>query len=209
MGGELGRRLFGVVMLLSVAGCSAPVLVSASNRDSSYQQKITRVLVTTSFRAPDLSATQNEGFVRASEIRQSLAAAWGPLGVSFEIVDLNSKQDVAAGSATRFTPLKSGQEAAVEAAVEAAARFAPQQILELTLKSYTLYKYVVDAYTVDASLTDVATKRRVWRSSVEFKGIMESGRIRHSGFGGAISHQNDADDLVQALTAKLKADGLL
>ncbi len=44
---------------------------------------------------------------------------------------------------------------------------------------------------------------------MEFKGIMESGRMRHSGLGGAVSHQNDANDLVQALTAKLKADGLL
>src|SRR5262249_50549642 len=135
MGGALGRRLFGAAVLASVAGCSAPVEISASNRDCAYQKKITRVLVTTALRAPDLSATQNEGFVRASEIRQSVAAAWGPLGVSFEVVDLNSGQG----------------------AVEAAARFAPQQVLALTLKGYRLYSYVVDAYTVDASLTDVAT----------------------------------------------------
>ena len=32
--------------------------------------------------------------------------------------------------------------------------------------------------------------------------------MRHSGLGGSISHQNDADDLVRTLTAKLKADGL-
>jgi hypothetical protein len=181
MRAALGRRLFGTMMLASVAGCSAPVEVS------SYQQKITRVLITTALRAPDLSARQNEGFVRADEIRQSLAAAWGPLGVSFEVVDLNSGQGVAA----------------------AAAQFAPQQILALTLQGYGLYKFVVDSYTVDASLTDVSTKRRVWRAAMEFKGIMESGRMRHSGLGGAISHQNDANDLVQALTAKLKADRLL
>jgi hypothetical protein len=187
MRAALGRRLFGTMMLASVAGCSAPVEVSGTNRDSSYQQKITRVLITTALRAPDLSARQNEGFVRADEIRQSLAAAWGPLGVSFEIVDLNSGQGVAA----------------------AAAQFAPQQILALTLQGYGLYKFVVDSYTVDASLTDVSTKRRVWRAAVEFKGIMESGRMRHSGLGGAVSHQNDANDLVQALTAKLKADRLL
>ncbi len=141
MRGVLDRRLFGAMMLASVAGCSAPVEVSGTNRDSSYQQKITRVLVTTNLRAPDLSARQNEGFVRADEIRQSLAAAWGPLGVSFEVVDLNSGQGVAA----------------------AAAQFAPQQILALTLQGYGLYKFVVDSYTVDASLTDVSTKRRVWR----------------------------------------------
>jgi len=187
MRAALGRRLFGTMMLASVAGCSAPVEVSGTNRDSSYQQKITRVLITTALRAPDLSARQNEGFVRADEIRQSLAAAWGPLGVAFEVVDLNSGQGVAA----------------------AAAQFAPQQILALTLQGYGLYKFVVDSYTVDASLTDVSTKRRVWRAAMEFKGIMESGRMRHSGLGGAISHQNDANDLVQALTAKLKADRLL
>jgi hypothetical protein len=187
MRGALGRRLFGTMVLASVAGCSAPVGISQSNKDSSYQKKITRVLVTTALRAPDLSPTQNEGFVKASEIRQSLAAAWGPLGVSFEVVDLNSGQG----------------------AVDAAARFAPQQVLALTLQGYRLYSFVVDAYTVDASLTDVSTNRRVWRTSVQFRGMEQSGRIRHSGLGGAISHQNDADDLVQALTAKLKADGLL
>ena len=186
MRGVLGRRLIGT-MMLAVAGCSAPVEISGTNRDSSYQQKIARVLVTTNLRAPDLSARQNEGFVRADEIRQSLAAAWGPLGVSFEVVDLNSGQGAAA----------------------AAAQFGPQQILALTLQRYRLYSFVVDAYTVDASLTDVSTKKRVWRGAVQFRGMEESGRMRHSGMGGAISHQNDANDLVQALTAKLKADGLL
>jgi hypothetical protein len=173
--------------LAALGGCSSPVEISGTNRDSSYQKKITCVLVATALRAPNLSPTQNEGFVRASEIRQSLAAAWGPLGVSFEVVDLNSGQ----------------------AAAEAMAGLAPQQILALTLQDYRLYSYVVDAYTVDASLTDIPTKRRIWRSSVRFNGMEESGRIRHSGFGGAISHQNDANDLVQALTTKLKADGLL
>jgi len=174
------------MMLASVAGCSAPVEVSGSNRDSSYQKKLTRVLVTTALRAPDLSPTQNEGFVRAREIGQSLAA-WEPLGVAVEVVDLTSGQGAA----------------------EAEARLAPQQILALTLKGYRLYSYVVDAYAVDASLIDVSTRKRVWRSSVQFQGMAESGRIRHSGLGGAISHQNDADDLARALTAKLKADGLL
>jgi hypothetical protein len=175
------------MMLASVAGCSAQVEIGESNKDSSYQKKIARVLVTTALRMPNLSATQNEGFVRASEIRQSLAAAWGPLGVSFEVVDLNSGQGTAA----------------------AVAQFAPQQILSLTLEGVRLYKFVVDAYRVDASLLDVSTNRRIWRTIVRFRGMEDSGRIRHSGLGGAISHQNDADDLVQALTAKLKADGLL
>jgi len=112
------------MMLASVAGCSAPVEISGTNRDSSYQQKLTRVLVTTNLHAPDLSARQNEGFVRADEIRQSLAAAWRPLGVSFEVVDLNAGEGAAA----------------------AAAQFAPQQILALTLQGYQLYKFVVDAY---------------------------------------------------------------
>ncbi|TAJ28968.1 MAG: hypothetical protein EPO67_15740 [Reyranella sp.] len=174
-------------MIGSAAGCSAPVGIEASNRDASYQKKITRVLVTVSIRSPDLSPTQNEGFVRAAEIRQSLTAAWGPSGVAVEVIDLAAGQSAGA----------------------AVASFAPQQILSLTLQAYQLYRYVVDAYTVDASLLDVATNRRVWRTTVQFRGLVESGRIRHSGLGGAISHQNDADDLAQALTAKLKTDGLL
>ena len=107
MRAALVRRLFGTMVLASLAGCSAPVEISATNGDSSYQQKITRVLVTTVLRAPDLSARQNEGFVRADEIRQSLAAAWGPLGVSFEVVDLNSGQGAAAAAAAQFAPRKS------------------------------------------------------------------------------------------------------
>jgi hypothetical protein len=182
----LGRRLFGTMLLVSMAGCAAPVEVKGSNRDPAYQGKITRVLVTTELRAPGLKATQNEGFVRAFEIRESLAAAWGPLGVSFIVVDLADGQGAAE-----------------------VAQFAPQQLLALTLKGHRLYSYVVDAYDVDASLTDVSTKRRVWRGSMRFNGMQESGRMRHSGLGGAISHQNDANDLVQALTAKLKSDGLL
>ncbi|CAN5905494.1 hypothetical protein BH11PSE3_BH11PSE3_33470 [soil metagenome] len=187
MQGQLGRRAFGGMVLASVAGCSAAVGVGESNKDSSYQKKITRVLVTTALRAPDLSDRQNEGFVRASEISQSLAAAWGPLGVTFEVVDLNSGQGTA----------------------EAIARFAPLQILSLTLKGYQLYKFVVDAYDVDVSLLDVPTNRRIYRTTLNILGFAQSGRMRHSGLGGAISHQNDANDLVAVLTPKLKADGLL
>lgn len=179
------RRVFiGTLLFGLIAGCSAPVQVTASNRDSSYQGKITRVLVVTSLQVPHLSAAQNEGFVRIPEIRQALNASWGPLGIPFEITDKASMAAVAA-------------------------RFAPQQILTLYVEGGTLYQGVLDSYTVDASLLDVSTDRRVWRTKVLFNSMTESGRIRHNGFGGSISHQIDADDLARALTEKLKADKLL
>lgn len=183
----LGRAFFGMLVVGLLVGCSAPVQVGASNREPSYQGKITRVLVVTSLRAPGLNATQNEGFVRASEIRQSLNATWSPLGVALEVIDM----DPSPGMPEQRT------------------QFAPQQILTLAVEGYTLYQRVVDSYAVDASLYEVSTGKRVWRGKVYFRGMEDSGRIRHNGFGGAISHQNDADDLVRELTAKLKADKLL
>lgn len=180
----LGRVFFGVLLFGLIAGCSAPVQVTGSNRDSSYQGKITRVLVVTSLRAPNLTALQNEGFVRVSEIRQALNAAWGPLGIPFEITDKDS-------------------------AATATAQFAPKQILTLSVEGGTLYQGVTDSYVVDAGLLDVSTDKRVWRTKVLFNSMTDSGRVRHNGFGGAISHQNDADDLVRGLTEKLKADKLL
>lgn len=183
----LGRAFFGMLVVGLLVGCSPPVQVGASNREPSYQGKITRVLVVTSLRAPGLNATQNEGFVRASEIRQSLNATWSPLGVALEVIDM----DPSPGMPEQRT------------------QFAPQQILTLAVEGYTLYRRVVDSYAVDASLYEVSTGKRVWRGKVYFRGMEDSGRIRHNGFGGAISHQNDADDLVRELTAKLKADKLL
>lgn len=178
------RAFFGALLLGLMAGCSAPVQVTASNRDSSYQGKITRVLVVTSLQVAHLSTLQNEGFVRISEIRQALNATWGPLGIPFEITDRSSM-------------------------AEATARFAPQQVLTLSVEGGTLYQGVLDSYTVDAALLDVSTDKRIWRTKVLFNSMTESGRIRHNGFGGSISHQIDADDLVRALTEKLKADRLL
>ncbi len=169
-----------------MAGCSAPVEISGTNRDSSYQQKITRVLVTTALRAPDLSARQNEGFVRADEMTK---ASPQPGRRSAFPSRLSISMPAKARPRRR--------------------RGSPSADPGSDARAISSTKFVVDAYTVDASLTDVSTQRRVWRGAVQFKGIMESGRMRHSGLGGTISHQNDADDLVRTLTAKLKADGLL
>lgn len=178
----LGRRLLVSAMLASIAGCSAPVEIEKSNKDASYNKKIVSVLVIMAMRTTKLTAGQNDTFVTASELKQSLAAAWAPLGISFEVVDLN------AGQSTVTTSM----------------RVPPQQFLTLKLEHITLASTAVVSFAIDASLTDVSTKRRVWRTSVQFNNWTESGRVRGTG-----SNQNDADDLARVLTAKLKEDGLL
>ncbi len=188
----VSRLFVFVIVVVSFAGCSEAVKVSAVNRDASYQTKLTRVLITTKLYMPSLSERQNAGFFRASELRQALTEKWTPLGIGFEIVDFNPATDQ-----ERVT-------------AENAARFGAQQVLAAAVTSTRLYQgSVVDDYNVDVSIYDLATKKRVWRAAVAFGGMAESGRIRHNGFGGAISHQNDANEFVDALTAKLKASGLL
>lgn len=188
----VSRFFLFLIVLGALAGCSEPVKVSAVNQDASYQKKITRVLITTKLYMPSLSERQNAGFFRASELKQALTEKWTPLGIEFEIVDFNPATD---------------QE---KVAAESAARFGAQQVLAVAVTSTRLYQgRVVDDYEVDVSIYDLATNKRVWRAAVAFGGMAESGRIRHNGFGGAISHQNDANEFVDALTAKLKASGLL
>ena len=133
-------------------------------------------------------------YFHPSELQQSLTAKWSPLGVTWQVVDFDAVTDKK------------------KALVDAVESFAPTQVLELHTASFQLIGgviRVVDGYTVDVSLTDLAEKKRVWRSTIEFRSFAASGRLRNGPAGSAIPHQEDANELVDALTAKLRGDGLL
>lgn len=178
-----------------LAGCSSPVGGGPTNKDQGYHQKISRILIATAFRGQLLTARQANVFIRPAELQKSLTAKWSPLGITWQTVDLDAVTDKP------------------KALADAIASFNPTQVLELKTTIYALVGggifEVVDGYNVDASLVDLATKKRVWRSVIEFRPFARGGRGRTGPAAMALSHQDDADDLIDTLTAKLKADGLL
>ncbi len=191
----LRRCLLLGVAIAPVTACSAPVAMGESNKDPAYQRKLDRVLVTVAFRSRLLDDKQNATFMRAQELKQSFAAKWAPLGVSVETLDLDSASDPA------------------KALADAIASFGPTQVMELKVTTWntksSLVITVVDGYAVDVSILDPGTKKRVWRATVDFGEASRSGRLRRNLDGSDRSHQSDADDFVDVLTIKLKAEGLL
>lgn len=188
------RTLLLVAATLALSGCAPPVSMGESNKSATYQRKIGRILVARAFDTPLVTEKQSNVFIRADELQQSLTAKWSPLGVTWQVVDIE-----------RTTDRKKAMD-------EAIASFAPTELIELQTKSVRIigsFFRVVDGYVVDASLVDVGEKKRVWRTEIEFKPFATGGRMRNGAAGSAIGHQDDANDLVDALTAKLKADGLL
>jgi hypothetical protein len=180
--------------MLGLAACAPPVSTGVSNKSDAYQHKISRVLVAKAFNTPLLTEKQANVFISAEELQQSLAAKWLPLGVTWQVVDIDATTEKK------------------KALDDATTSFAPTEILTLVTKSVRIigsFIRVVDGYGVDASLSDVSEKKRVWRTEVEFKPFASGGRMRHGFAGSAIPHQDDANDLIDALTAKLKSDGML
>jgi hypothetical protein len=189
--------LFGLVCGAAITGaCGTPVELTGSNKDRNYQSTLSRVLVTKAFFLPDMSDTHRNAFIRTSELQKSLEASWGPLGVSVEVVDLDRTRD-------RRTVVN-----------DATATFHPTHQLNLTTTEWhkassLVVANVVTSYAVDASLVDVATGKRVWRATLAFQNAAVGGRWRNGPTGAARPHEDDANDLVALLTARLKADGLL
>jgi len=184
----LRRRSIVGGLALALAGCSAPVAVTQSNRDANYHQKLGRVVVAVALHHFGLNDGQNATFVKASELQQSFTSRWAPLGLSVVALDVYGRP---------------------QALAEAVTQSGAQQVLELKLAGYQLASYVVDGYSVDAGLLDVASQKRVWRAIVDFRDFATAGRLRTGAFGKPIGHQQEADELVDTLTVKLKADGLL
>jgi hypothetical protein len=190
------RRLLVVGPVATVlAGCSAPVSLTQWNSDGDYRQKLSRVLVTTTFFDGRMTATQRGAIIRPEELQRSLAAKWGPLGISFEVVAFDAANDRA------------------KATADATASFTPSQIMVLRTTDWETASSplvsVINGYSIEVGIFDVTSKKSVWRGVVEFKEFSRGGRVRNGPLGKEISHQNDADDFVDVLTARLKADGLI
>jgi hypothetical protein len=190
-----GSRILGEVVVvlagLLLTACSNPVAVGQSNKAGDYNQKLKRVLVAMNLQSSGMTDTNKNALIRPEELRKSFNTKWVPLGLSVEVVDLGA------------APNKSE---AMGAAIAAAN---PTQAMELKTTSYTTTSYVLDGYSVSANLYDPRTKKVVWRTVVEFKPFSAAGRLRNGPMGSPISHQDDANELVDALTVKLKSDGLL
>ena len=176
---------------LLASGCTKPATVGQTTMMANYHTKLQKVLVAVDLFDPSMSDTNWNALIRPAELKQSFAAKWQPLGISVEVVDL-----------------KTADKAATLA--EAKARFGPSHVLDLKTSDYNKLIYVTDGYSVAATLTDVNVNRRiVWSMTVNFNPFTVGGRLRNGPLGSPISHQSDADDCVDLITAKLKSDGLL
>jgi hypothetical protein len=122
-----------------------------------------------------MSLRESKTALTPSDVAQSLAAKWQPFGVTVEV-------------GTR---------------PEDATSFQPTQVMTLATVQTLERGGNLWSYVVDGSITDVATKKRIWRSSLKFdlnisgpRGVEESGK-------------KTAPKLADVLTEKLQADGLL
>lgn len=152
-----------------------------SNKDQAYSIKLERVLV-----AMDLKATTllRGTPIVPSEIEKAMTRRWASLGVSLQSVDLETSKDK------------------TNALADAVMRFQPKQIMELDVDNIKFLMGLVTDVSIEGSVLDAATQKRIWRSSIDLKG-------RFSAKIYKIPPDKAADEIVDALTAKLTADGLL
>jgi len=186
-----------ILAAAALAGCDsgAPVTVVQSKKDESYTAKLQQVLVVRNLFLPGMTELNLNGLVRLNEIRTAfntkLAA---PFHVRADYVDV-----------TTFNKAV-GDIAHEPAVVDAVAKTHPAQVLELNMASATMNPGVLK-YTIDARLYDVASNKTVWRSLIIVDNM--AGRFIRVGDRLAPSHQEEADQLVDALRSQLEHAGLL
>ena len=164
------KRFFpAVLVLLTLFGCAARVNV-ASNKDATYQNKIDRLLI---------SISLNKTYLSASNVSQSFLAKLSARGVSVETLVRK--------------PLELDSSEAMRAAI---AKFKPTQVMELVATSTISDRYRLIAFTLESSIYDTKIAKRIWRSSINFK-------------GSEGDPQKNADKFVDTVIEKLQADGLL
>lgn len=181
------RTALTLPFLALLSACSPPVEVTASNRDGAYDKRLSRVLVVVALRRASLTESQNEALLRDYEIRQALSETWTPLDIAFEVVGVRVAQQPE----------------------HVRTSFPATQVLLLQLSWTSASLFSIAEYAIDASIVDNETGKRIWRARINFARTGSGGRVRSNPLGGAITHQLEANDFVKALTAKLKADGLL
>lgn len=182
MGGYLLSRrvLLTSLAALPVVGCEAKIGVQ-SNKDAAYQRKLDRVLIVLT-----LAKAGVKTYLKSNEIRESFAAQWQPLGVTFDVIDIENPSEKAQ---------------TVSAAIE---RYRPNQVLDLAVVSTTIAVRYVDAFTLEGQVLDVASKKRIWRSVITFD---DNGMLKGRAYGDA--SKKNTDKFVALLTDRLRADGLI
>lgn len=158
-----------VLILPMLLGCGARIMV-ASNKDTSYQNKLQRIV---------LVASINNTYLKQELVSQSFVTKLSGHGVPIEIINVN--------------PLELDTNSTVKAAVE---RQNATQIMTLATTQVISRDHRPVAFTLDCSVFDTATKKRIWRSSIQFSGS-EPGADKN------------ADKFVDTIIAKLQSDGLL
>jgi hypothetical protein len=147
--GGLTRRMLIAAGAATLAGCSTsgPIVVSVTNREPTYRQKLERVVVGLSVRSDRLTRVQNQTLLQPAELQQSFETQWRALGLSLAVVDLDQASDPAAALASASGRLR-----------------ATQRLVLQTASLETSYEAVL-SYSIEASLYDVASGQRVWRAA--------------------------------------------
>src|SRR5689334_17707610 len=182
-GGIVTRRLVVLGLLAGpLAACSdslRPVL--ESNKDADYKQKLTRVLVVAGL----LLIGRESQVISLTELKRSMTEKWAAYGVTVDLVD--GMPSAQGGPSTRIEAMKT---------------FQPAQVLEIQTASKMTLLGQTTNISFDCSVIDVASKKRIWRATLALKGRFDAKIFK-------IPPDKAADEIVDALTQKLRSDGLL
>ncbi len=174
----LARCFIAIFVFFTITSCASPLKVNIeSKRDTAYLEKIDNILI---FVSLDKICTES------SPVSQSFITKLSARDVVTEslVIHSDDSKDVQKNALTRFKPKQ-------------VMYLIPKVIKTSTITSGN--KKVgahVLGWTLESSLYDTNTKKRIWRSSIEWV----SGR--HCG-------QESSDIMVEEIIEKLEADGLL
>jgi hypothetical protein len=146
---HLLRFVVVALVLLTAAACESYKPIIEANKDSTCQQKLTRVLVATNLAANGALATSS---VTPARLQKAISDKWSALGVTVSTVDLE------------------GPNGGPGALASAIARDRPQQVLEIVATSGVKQGSFVTAASFQCSVYDTTLKKRIWRSQIITRG---------------------------------------
>lgn len=171
----LRRATLAGLALAAAGGCTTEIGVK-SNVDQSYGRKLNRVLIVTS-----MTVMGQETYLKQEEVNDSLRNRFQAAGITVDAV--NSTGDIAGATAS----------------------LRPTQIMLLAVTSILKSGLgSVRSFEMSSEITDVASKKRVWRAKIDFPESQTTG----TRFLAAASKEA-ADKLATLLIAKLRTDGLV
>jgi hypothetical protein len=174
----LARCLIAVFVFFTIASCAVPLKVNIeSRRDAAYLEKIDKILIFVSL---------DKICPESSPVSQSFITQLSARGVITEslVIHRDDSKDVQDNALKRFEPKQ-------------LMYLIPKRIKTSTITSGN--KKIgtnVSGWTLECSVYDTGTKKRIWRSSIEW-------------ISGSHCGQEIADILVEEIIEKLETDGLL